>query len=255
VTKPLKLLILGGSGEAAGLARALAGDARYDATLSLAGRTAEPVRLPGTLRKGGFGGAEGLARALTTERFDLVIDATHPFAVQMKANVIAAAQEAGVPLLAIHRPAWVPRDGDRWILVPSIEAAAAALGDTPRRVFLTTGRMELAPFVGSPHHFYVVRSVEAPAPEDLPPRVALITARGPFHVADETALLETHAIEVIVTKNSGGEATAAKLAAARALQLPVIMVERPELPDAPSVETVAEALAWLERIHGSTSSA
>jgi precorrin-6A/cobalt-precorrin-6A reductase len=253
--KPLKLLILGGSGEAADFARALAVDARYDVTLSLAGKTAEPMLLPGKLRKGGFGGAEGLAHTLSEERFDLLIDATHPFAVQMKANAIEAARTTGAPLLAIRRPAWIPSEGDRWIMVDSIEDAAAALGDTPRRAFLTTGRMELAPFRKAPQHFYVVRSVEAPSPEELPPRVELITARGPFKVDDERALLEAHAIDVVVTKNSGGTATFAKLEAARALSLPVIMVERPALPEALSVETVADALAWLERGHGSTSSA
>ena len=253
--KPLKLLILGGSGEAADLARALDGDARYDVTLSLAGRTSEPVALPGRLLTGGFGGAEGLARVLGEERFDLVIDATHPFAVQMKANAIKAARAAGVPLLAIRRPAWVPRDGDRWIMVENLEAAADAIGEKPRRVFLTTGRMELAPFRSAPQHLYIVRSVEAPSPQELPPHVELITARGPFNVADERALIETHRIELIVTKNSGGAGAAAKLEAARALSLPVIMVTRPDLPEAPSVATVAEAVVWLERAHGSTSSA
>jgi len=253
--KPAKLLILGGSGEAADLARALEGDARYDVTLSLAGRTTDPATLPGRLRTGGFGGAGGLARVLAEERFDLVIDATHPFAVQMKANAIQAARAAGVPMLAIRRPAWVQREGDRWIMVESLEAAAAAIGEEPRRVFLTTGRMELAPFRRTPQHFYIVRSVDAPSPVDLPPRVELITARGPFNVADERTLLETHKIELIVTKNSGGAGTEAKLDAARALSLPVIMVERPDLPEAPSVETVADALLWLERVHDSTSSA
>ena len=108
----------------------------------------------------------------------------------MKANAIEAARAAGVPLLAIRRPAWVQREGDRWIMVESLEAAAAAIGEEPRRVFLTTGRMELAPFRSAPQHFYIVRSVEAPSPEDLPPRVELITARGPFNLADERALLE-----------------------------------------------------------------
>jgi precorrin-6A/cobalt-precorrin-6A reductase len=253
--RPLKLLILGGSGEAADLARALDGDARYDVTLSLAGRTAEPVSLPGRLRTGGFGGAEGLARVLAEERFDLVIDATHPFAVQMKANAIDAAREAGAPLLAIRRPPWVPRDGDRWIMVESLQAAAAAIGQEPRRVFLTTGRLELAPFRIAPQHFYIVRSVEAPSPKDLPPRVELIAARGPFKLEDERALLVERQIELIVTKNSGGAGASAKLDAARALSLPVIMVTRPDLPDAPSVETVADALAWLERHHIAASSA
>ena len=251
----LKLLILGGSGEAADLARALDGDARYDVTLSLAGRTTEPAALPGKLRTGGFGGAEGLARVLGDERFDLLIDATHPFAVQMKVNAIEAARASGVTLLAIRRPPWVQREGDRWIMVTSLEAAAAAIGKDPRRVFLTTGRMELAPFRAAPQHLYIVRSVEAPSPEDLPPLVELITARGPFNVADERALLEAHKVEVVVTKNSGGAGAAAKLDAARALSLPVIMVERPDLPEAPYVETVADALLWLEKAHGSTSSA
>jgi precorrin-6A/cobalt-precorrin-6A reductase len=140
-------------------------------------------------------------------------------------------------------------------MVADIETAAAAIGEKPRRVFLTTGRMELAPFRQTPQHFYIVRSVEAPSPEDLPPRVELITARGPFKAEDEEALLKGHTIDVVVTKNSGGAATSAKLDAARALQLPVIMVRRPDLPDAPSVKTVNGALAWLKRAHDSISSA
>ena len=114
----------------------------------------------------GFGGAEGFARVLVEEGFDLVIDATHPFAVHMKANAIEAARVAGIPLLAIRRPPWVQRKGDRWIMVESLEAAAAAIGEEPRRVFLTTGRMELAPFRSAPQHLYIVRSVEAPSPKD-----------------------------------------------------------------------------------------
>jgi precorrin-6A/cobalt-precorrin-6A reductase len=252
---PAKLLILGGSGEAADLARALAGDQRYDVTLSLAGRTSEPAQLPGRLLTGGFGGAKGLARMLAEDRFDLVIDATHPFAVQMKANAVEAARAAGVPLVAIRRPAWVPREGDRWTMVESLDAAAEAIGEQPRRVFLTTGRMELAPFRSAPQHLYIVRSVEAPSPKELPPRVELIAARGPFNLADERALLDARAVDVIVTKNSGGAGAAPKLEAARALSLPVIMVARPDLPEAPSVPTVADALLWLEHAHGSTSSA
>lgn len=252
--KQTKLLILGGSGEAAALARALRGDARYDVTLSLAGRTSEPVKLPGTIRTGGFGGAEGLARTLGDQKFDVVIDATHPFADQIKANAIEAARISGVPLLAIRRPPWTPVEGDNWILVKDIEGAAAALGETARRVFLTTGRDELRPFVRASRHFYLLRSVEAPEPSELPAHAELITARGPFRLEDELALLKQHAIDMVVTKNSGGEATYAKLEAARALCLPVIMVRRPNLPEAPSVETVADALHWLERHHVSASS-
>ncbi len=252
---PVKLLILGGSGEAAGLARALHGDRRFDVTVSLAGRTAEPARLPGTIRSGGFGGAEGLARYLREEGFKVLIDATHPFADEMKRNAVEAARMTGVRFVALRRPAWIERNGDRWTRVQTLEEAANALGDKPRPVFLTTGRMELAPFKRASQHFYVLRSVEPPLPADLPPRVALITARGPFKVADETALLRKHRVEVIVTKNAGGAGASAKLEAARALGLPVIMVERPVLPEAPSVETVEQALAWLEKVHGSTSSA
>jgi precorrin-6A/cobalt-precorrin-6A reductase len=252
--KQTKLLILGGSGEAAALARALRGDARYDVTVSLAGRTSEPVKLPGTIRTGGFGGAEGLARTLKDEEFDVVIDATHPFADQIKANAIEATRLAGVPLLAIRRPPWTPVVGDNWILVENLEGAAAALGESANRVFLTTGRDELRPFVSASQHFYLLRSVEAPEPSELPAHVELITARGPFRLDDELALLREHAIDVVVTKNSGGEATYAKLEAARALSLPVIMVRRPMLPEAPSVETVAGALDWLEQHHVSANS-
>jgi precorrin-6A/cobalt-precorrin-6A reductase len=252
--KQTKLLILGGSGEAAALARALDGDARYDVTLSLAGRTSEPVKLPGTIRTGGFGGAEGLSRTLRDEKFDAVIDATHPFADQIKANAIEASRLTGVPLLAIRRPSWTPVDGDNWILVEDLEGAAVALGETAKRVFLTTGRDELRPFAKASQHFYLLRSVEAPARDELPAHVELITARGPFRLVDELALLKQHAIDIVVTKNSGGEATYAKLAAARALGLPVVMVRRPMLPEAPSVETVVEALQWLEQHHVSANS-
>jgi precorrin-6A/cobalt-precorrin-6A reductase len=252
--KQTKLLILGGSGEAAALARALDGDARYDVTLSLAGRTSEPVKLPGTIRTGGFGGAEGLSRTLHDEKFDAVIDATHPFADQIKANAIEASRLTGVPLLAIRRPSWTPVDGDNWILVEDLEGAAVALGETAKRVFLTTGRDELRPFAKASQHFYLLRSVEAPARDELPAHVELITARGPFRLVDELALLKQHAIDIVVTKNSGGEATYAKLAAARALGLPVVMVRRPMLPEAPSVETVVEALQWLEQHHVSANS-
>jgi len=252
--KQTKLLILGGSGEAEALARALDGDARYDVTLSLAGRTSEPVKLPGTIRTGGFGGAEGLSRTLHDEKFDAVIDATHPFADQIKANAIEASRLTGVPLLAMRRPSWTAVDGDNWILVEDLEGAAVALGETAKRVFLTTGRDELRPFAKASQHFYLLRSVEAPARDELPAHVELITARGPFRLVDELALLKQHAIDIVVTKNSGGEATYAKLAAARALGLPVVMVRRPMLPEAPSVETVVEALQWLEQHHVSANS-
>ena len=250
-----KLLILGGSSEGASLARALASDQRFEATLSLAGRTQHPAGGSTPTRSGGFGGAEGLARYLTENRIDILVDATHPFAAKMKRNAVEAAALAGVKVLAIRRPPWTPEADDSWIMVADLDDAAAALGDEPKRVLLTTGRKELAPYKAAAHHFYLLRSVEAPEPDALPPRVKTVSARGPFAYADEFKLLRAHAIDVLVTKNSGGTATAAKLAAARALNLPVVMVERPAMPEAPSVETVAEALDWLEGAHSSTSSA
>jgi precorrin-6A/cobalt-precorrin-6A reductase len=252
----VKLLILGGSGEAANLSRALANDPRFDATVSLAGVTEQPVSLPIPVRRGGFGGAEGLARYLIDNCIGLVIDATHPFAVGMKANAIEACERARVKLLALRRPPWLPDQGDRWIMVDGLNAAAEAIGNEPCRVFLTTGRKELAPFVRAPQHIYLVRSIEAPAPESLPPNAELIVARGPFAENDERQLLEAHRIEFVVTKNSGGTGSVAKLAAARKLGVPVIMVRRPALPDAQgveSVETVDEALAWLDSHHAGAS--
>ncbi len=215
----LRVLILGGTTEASALARALAGDARFDATMSLAGRTRAPVLPPIPCRIGGFGGAAGLAAYLRAERIGALVDATHPFAQQMTRNACAAAGLTGIPLLRINRPEWQQQQGDCWISVPDMAAAAQALGPAPRRVLLTIGQQDLAPFAAAPWHSYVVRSVDAPAPASLPPGAAVITARGPFTEPGERALLAERKIEVLVTKNSGGSATAAKLAAARALGL------------------------------------
>jgi precorrin-6A/cobalt-precorrin-6A reductase len=252
----LKLLILGGSSEGITLARALAGDARFAPTLSFAGRTERPAPTPIPMRRGGFGGAEGLARYLRENGIDILVDATHPFAARMKEHAVEAAQSAGVPLLAIRRPSWEPKPGDHWLFVEDLDEAAIALGEKPRHVLLTTGRQELEPFVRAAQHSYVLRSVEAPSREELPPDTEVITARGPFTLQSEVELLRDKAIDVVVTKNSGGAATAAKLEAARILSLLVIVVRRPEVPASPeSVATVTEALAWLDRAHGVISSA
>lgn len=248
--RQLKILVLGGTTEASALARALVGDPRFDAVLSLAGRTKTPQRPPIPFRIGGFGGAEGLAEYLRQEGIEALIDATHPFAAQMSMNAARAAELTGVPLLAVCRPAWQPVAGDRWIPVADMAAAVRTLGAAPRRVFLTIGQKELAPFRDAPQHDYIVRSVDAPAPESLPPKAEVITARGPFGEADERRLLQGQKIDVIVTKNSGGTATEAKLAAARALGIPVVMVERPERPPVETVPGADEALAWLTRLHG-----
>ncbi len=242
----MRVLILGGTTEARRLAERLAGRSDVAATLSLAGRTAAPAAQPVPVRIGGFGGAQGLADYLSQERTDALIDATHPYAAVISANAAAAAASTGVRLLALRRPPWVPIAGDRWTEVADMQAAAAALGGTPRRVFLALGRKELAPFAGAPWHHYLVRSVDPVEPPLAVPHAHYVTGRGPFGEADDRALLEEHQIEIVVAKNSGGTATYGKIAAARALGLPVVMLRRPVLPQVPAVETVEDALAWLD---------
>jgi precorrin-6A/cobalt-precorrin-6A reductase len=245
----MRVLILGGTSEASELARALAGDRRFAAVLSLAGRTRSPLPPPIPSRIGGFGGVEGLAAYLRAERTDALVDATHPFAVQMSRNAVAAGELARVPVLALCRPAWQPVQGDRWTVVADMPAAARALGRSLRRVFLTIGQKDLAAFAAAPWHQYVVRSVDPPDPAALP-GAEVIAARGPFEEGAERRLLEAHRIDVLVSKNSGGTATAAKLAAVRALRLPVVMVARPAAPPVETVADAAAALAWLARLHG-----
>ncbi len=245
----MRLLILGGTTEASELGRALAGDTRVDGLISLAGRTQHPMPQPLPSRSGGFGGVAGLVAYLREQRIDALIDATHPFAARMTAHAIEAACATGTPLLVLLRPAWQPIAGDRWTTVADMQAAADALGAAPRRVLLTVGRLDIAPFRAAPQHRYVLRSVDLPPPDLLPPHTITIAARGPFAEADERRLLAAHRIDVIVTKNSGGGATEGKLGAARALGLPVVMVERPPAPPVQRVATVAEALEWLEGLH------
>jgi precorrin-6A/cobalt-precorrin-6A reductase len=248
----MNLLILGGTTEATALGRALAGDPRFSATLSLAGVTRRPASQPIPIRVGGFGGVAGLACYLRERRIGALVDATHPFATQMTANAIAAAQQTNTPLLVVLRPAWQPITGDHWTMVESMDAAAATLGTIPRRVLLTIGQKDLAPFRAAPWHHYVLRSVDPPPADALPLSVTTIAARGPFASDDEERLLRDERIDVVVTKNSGGSATAGKLAAARKLGLPVVMLARPPLPQTATVGSVGEVLAWLQERHAST---
>jgi precorrin-6A/cobalt-precorrin-6A reductase len=244
---PLRLLILGGTTEASALARLLAKDARIAPTLSFAGRTLTPVAPPIPHRLGGFGGAAGLADYLRAERIAALVDATHPFAVRISANAEAAAGATGIPRLVLRRPRWTAIPGDNWHHVGTVADAAEALGDTPRRVFLTIGRQDLRPFQAAPRHSYLLRSVDPPDPALVPPKATVIAARGPFSEESERALMTEHAIEVLVTKNSGGDN--AKLRAARALGLPVIMVDRPPMPSGETVADAPAALAWLLARH------
>ena len=242
----MHVLVLGGTTEASALASRLAGRRDLSATLSLAGRTSFPKPAPVPTRIGGFGGAEGLGRWLAKHRIGAVVDATHPFAAVISRNAAAACAQRGVPLLALRRPPWQAQAGDRWIEVPTMPEAVAALGPAPRRVFLTVGRLELSAFAAAPQHAYVVRTIE-PIGDALPaPDVVTIQDRGPFGEADEQRLMQEHGIEVVVTKNAGGLATYGKIAAARALGLPVVTVARPPKPDALTVESVEAVLAWID---------
>ena len=235
----MRALILGGTTEAAALARALTD---VEVVTSLAGRTSRPAALPGRVRIGGFGGAQGLAEYLETEGIETLIDATHPFAARISANAAEAVRLRPTPRLMLVRPEWTPQPGDRWTTVPDIPAAADAV-PKGARAFLAIGRQELAPFAGRADAWFLIRSVEPPD-RPLPPNHAVVTARGPFRVEDEAALLAEHRIDVLVAKNSGGDD--AKLAAARRLGVPVVLVKRPPLPEGERVDTVAEAVAWLD---------
>lgn len=247
MASPRKILILGGTTEASALARLVAGDARLDAVLSLAGRTRAPVLPPVPHRIGGFGGIDGLAGYLRRHAIEVVVDATHPFAAQMTRHAITACAAAGVALLRLDRPAWRAGAGDDWTEVSDMTEAAGTLGPLPRRVLLTIGQRDLAAFADAPWHDYLVRSVDLPDSASLPPSARFIAARGPFDEADERRLLRDERIAVIVTKNSGGSATQAKLAAARALGVPVVMVARPPTPEVATVADADAAHAWLLR--------
>ncbi|MEU7417428.1 cobalt-precorrin-6A reductase [Streptomyces antibioticus] len=242
----MHVLILGGTTEARRLAELLHGTPGLRLTSSLAGRVAAPRLPPGEVRVGGFGGTEGLTAWLREHAADVLVDATHPFAGTMSFHAAEAAADARVPLLALRRPGWVPVPGDRWREVDSLAEAAAALPGLGRRVFLTTGRMGLAAFADLPADlWFLVRSVDAPEPP-YPARTEVLLDRGPFTLDGERDLLRRHRIDVVVTKDSGGAATAPKLTAAREAGVPVVVVRRPPAPEGvPVVPTPEDAVTWL----------
>ncbi|NEB75484.1 cobalt-precorrin-6A reductase, partial [Streptomyces sp. SID14478] len=213
------VLVLGGTTEARRLAETLHGTVRL--TSSLAGRVAAPRLPPGEVRVGGFGGAAGMADWIRDHAVSAVIDATHPFAERISFNAAGAAATAHVPLLALRRPGWVPGAGDDWREAGSLAEAAQAVRGLGERVFLTTGRMGLAAFAHIDDAFFLVRSVDAPQPP-FPPRSQVLLDRGPFTLDGEREILARHRIDVLVTKDSGGAATAPKLTAAREAGIPVV---------------------------------
>jgi precorrin-6A/cobalt-precorrin-6A reductase len=240
-----RVLILGGTSEAAALATACAARGDLEVISSLAGRTHALQPPAGEVRVGGFGGAVGLELFLKARGIDRVIDATHPFAERIGRHAAVACRAAGVPRLRLLRPPWRPEPGDRWLEVADLAEAAARLPDLGRRAFLTVGHRGLDVFASLKHVWLLIRTIEPPPVGAPLAQAQWLQGRGPFALESELELLRVHAIEVLVTKASGGEATYAKLEAARRLGLPVLMVRRPPPPPGPMVATVALALAWL----------
>lgn len=231
--------------EASALARALA-EAGIPATLSYMGRVERPKQQPIPVRIGGFGGVPGLVSYLRDQRVTHLVDATHPFAAQMSTNAVQAAAETGTPLIALTRPPWEPGPADRWTRVPDMAAAVAALAGSPRRVMLAIGRMHLAEFAAQPQHHYLLRLVDDPTQPPPLPHHTVIVDRGPFSTQADEALMRHHAIDLVVAKNAGGTGSVSKLNAARALGLPVLMIDRPKLQPRDEAHDIARVLGWLK---------
>ncbi|MEM6385035.1 MAG: cobalt-precorrin-6A reductase [Pseudomonadota bacterium] len=243
------LLILGGTTEARLLAHAVA-DAGLKAIYSYAGRTKLPEPLPVPTRIGGFGGPDGLADYIGQAGVTHIIDATHPFAETMSKNAVLAAARLARPLLALTRPPWKAHARDTWIHAPDMESAVAALDTDPQRVFLAIGRKEIARFAQQPQHHYLLRLVDAPSSPPPLPHHDIVVAKGPFNVEADRALLLKYGIGLIVSKNAGGTGARAKLEAARGLDIPVLMVDRPRLPKREEVHSVDDAIAWVQSHSG-----
>lgn len=241
---PPNLLILAGTTEATQLANAVA-DRGLSGVVSFAGRVERPRRQPLPQRIGGFGGVAGLEAHIRDAGITHVIDATHPFAAQMSRNAVAACAQAAVPLLALTRAPWVAQTGDHWHHVQDIAGAVAALNRPAARVMLAVGRMHLAEFAPNPQHFYLLRLVDPPAAPPPFPDHHVLVSRGPFTEGDDLALMQDHGIDLVVSKNAGGAGAYAKIAAARRLGLPVIMIDRPALPARREAHSVQEVLDWI----------
>jgi precorrin-6A/cobalt-precorrin-6A reductase len=241
-----RVLILGGTGDATTLAAQAVTIPGVEVITSLAGRTRCPLVTSENTRIGGFGGVAGLTHYLRKQQIDGLIDATHPFAAQISFNAAAAAAEVGIPHLMLIRPVWERTEGDRWIEVDDHEAAAATLPDLAQRIFLTIGRQELAAFAHLQDLWFLMRMIDPPLPDAAVPPGKLLLERGPFSLDEERSLLKQYQIGAIVSKNSGGDATYAKIIAARELGIPVVMIQRPPIPPGDSVADIESALAWLK---------
>ena len=246
-----RVLILGGTGEAVDLARLLESRAEFDVVTSLAGRTRNPAAVPGRVRTGGFGGVEGLTAYLAAEHVDVVVDATHPYAATISKHATLACDATDVPRVQLWRPAWSAVDGDEWTGVTSLDAAVDAVADARLSadgcVFLSTGVRDVQVFSRLREVRFLVRLVDAPRTPLPLSNCELIVDRGPFAIENERALFLEHGVELLVSKNSGGAATCSKLAAARELRVPVVMIDRPEPEPGARAETVEEAFRWVAR--------
>ncbi len=239
------ILILGGTTEAARLSHVLAERDGLNVVTSLAGRTNARQSIAGAVRTGGFGGVDGLVRHLEDASIDAVIDATHPFATEITANAHRACRSVRLPYVRLQRPAWKPETEDRWFSVTSFADAARTVQKLGERTFLATGHSDLDAFQVCEDVWFLVRLITPP--EHVPLKhYQLICERGPFDEASEIALLKHHKIGAVVSKNSGGGASYGKIAAARALQLPVIMIERQKSDISPAVNSVEACIAWVE---------
>lgn len=240
----MRVLVLGGTAEARGLAQVLL-EAGADVESSLAGRVSSP-RLPvGRVRIGGFGGVDGLADYLREQRIEALVDATHPFATTMSAHAAQAGRQAGLDVVRLVRPGWAddPR-ASGWHWVPDYADAARAAERLGSRPFLTTGRQTLHHFEDWAGRPVLVRVVEPV--DEVPPAWTVIRDRGPYRVEDELDLMRRHRVDVLLTKDSGGSYTGAKLSAAGRLGVAVVVVSRPPAPPgARPARDAADVLAML----------
>lgn len=243
-----KVLILGGTGEATQLAASSATIPQIEIISSLAGRTTNPISPIGNVRIGGFGGQTGLTDYIKQMNIDILIDATHPFAAQISFNAAIATESTNIPRLMLIRPTWEKLPEDRWIEVDSVESAATTLKTQAKRVFLTVGKQQLPAFAQLKGIWFIMRLIELPPTSTalLPPG-EFICDRGPFSLPNEREILQKYNIDTIVSKNSGGDATIAKIIAARELGIPVVMVNRPPTPPGERVSNVNEAFIWLQK--------
>jgi precorrin-6A/cobalt-precorrin-6A reductase len=250
VVRAKRLLILGGTTEGNVLAAQATLIPGLEVVTSLAGRTRQPMITSTNTRVGGFGGVVGLVNYLQTEQIDLLIDATHPFAAQISLHAAAAAATLKMPHLILVRPVWekvTEPPADQWREVPDLTAAAQILPDLAQRIFLTIGRQELGAFADLRQLWFLMRMIDPPVLEAAVPPGHILLERGPFTFSEERTLLQHYHIGAMVSKNSGGDATYAKIIAARELQIPVVLIQRPPLPEAEQVTDIEAALGWLKK--------